>query len=136
MNEKSPVKTLKKLKDKIRNLRDAFRKTGASPTYSPYVEDFDEVLGSRDIINTAFAREVEVLNQEDISHDKGKDNLILFSIYFSQGRERWSELKERCTELKVVRRQVFAKPILVNIIHKKLWSNFLKLKRTSSLLVS
>ena len=48
MNEKGPEKTLKQLKDKIRKLKDAHKaardynkKTGASPTYSPYFEDFD-----------------------------------------------------------------------------------------------
>ena len=89
VNEKGPEKT-KQLKDKIRNLKDAYKaardnnkKTGASPTYSPYFEDFDEVLGTRDVINTLFARQVGVLNQDDISDDGGKGNLILFRIYFS-----------------------------------------------------
>ena len=133
MNKKGPERTLKQLKDKIRNLKDAYKaardnnkKTGASPTYSPYFEDFDEVLGTRDVINTPFAREVGVLNQDDISDDGGKDNLILFRIYFSEGRKRCSELKERCSGLKGVHRKVFAKPVLVNNLHKKMWSNFLK----------
>ena len=45
------------------------------------VKTFDEVLGTRDAINTAFARDVGVFNQDDISHNEGKDNLILFRIY-------------------------------------------------------
>ena len=133
VNEKGPEKTLKQLKDKIRNLKDAYKaardsnkKTGASPTYSPYFEDFDEVLGTCDVINTSFAGEVGLLNQYDISDDVGKDNLSLFRIYFSGGRERFSELKERCSELKGVHRKVFAKPVLVNNLHKNMWSNFLK----------
>ena len=77
------------------------------------------MLGTRDAINTPFAREVGVLNQDDIADDGGKDNLILFRIYFSEGRERCSELKGVC-------RKVFAKPVLANNFHKKLWSNFLK----------
>ena len=92
------------LKTKIRNLKNAYKtsrsnnkKTGASPTYSPYFEDFGEVLGTRDVINTPFAQEVRVLKQDDISDDGGKDNLILFRVYFSEGRERCSELKERCS---------------------------------------
>ena len=132
-NEKGPEQTLKQLKDKIRNLKDAYKaardnnkKTGASPTYSPYFEDFDEVLSTRDVINTPFAGKVGVLKQDDISDDVGKDNLILFRIYFSGGRERFSELKERCSELKGVHRKVFAKPVLVNNLHKNMWSNFLK----------
>ena len=89
VNEKGPEKT-KQLKDKIQNLKDAYKaardnskKTGASPMYSPSFEDFDEVLGTRDVISTPFAREVGVLNKDDISDDGGKGNLILFRIYFS-----------------------------------------------------
>ena len=133
VNEKGREKTLKQLKDKIRNLKDAYKaardnnkKTGASPTYSPYFEEFDEVLGTPDVINTPFVGEVRVLNQDVISDDGGKGNLILFRIYFSEGRERCSELKERCLELKGVYRKVFAKPVLVNNLYEKLWSNFLK----------
>ena len=86
-------KKTKQLKDKIWNLKDAYKaardnikKTGASPTYSPYFEDFDEVLGTRDVINTPFAREVGVLNQDDISDDGGKGNLILFRISLKAGK--------------------------------------------------
>ena len=95
VNEKSPEKTLKQLKDKIRNLKDAYKaalnsskQTGAWPTYSTYFEDFDEVIGTRDVISTPFAREVGVLNQDDISGGGGKDNFILFKICFSEGGER------------------------------------------------
>ena len=73
VNEKGPGKTLKQLKEKIRNLKDAYKaacdnnkKTGASPTYSLYFEHFDEVLGIHDVVNTPFARKVGVLNQDDI----------------------------------------------------------------------
>ena len=88
MNKKGPQKTSKQLKYKMQNLKDAYKaardnkKTGASPTYSPYFEGFDEVLGTRDVINTPFAREGGVLNQDDIADDGGKGNLILFRIYF------------------------------------------------------
>ena len=133
MNEKGPQKTMKQLKYKIRNLKDAYKaasdnnkKTRASPTHSPYFEDFDEVLGTRDVINTPFARESGILDQDYIADDGGKGDLILFRIYFSEGRERCSELKERYSELKGVHRKVFAKTVLVNNLHEKLWSNFLK----------
>ena len=111
VNEKGP--------EKLKNSR----KTGASPTYSPYFEDSDEVLGNRDVINTSFAPEVGVLNQDDISDDGSKYNLYLFRIYFSEGREKCSGLKERCSELKDVHRKVFAKPVVVNNLLKKLRSN-------------
>ena len=65
MNEKGPEKILKQLKDKIQNLKDAYKaardnnkKTGASPTYNSYFEDFDEVLSTCDLRSTPFAREV------------------------------------------------------------------------------
>ena len=95
VNEKSLEKTLKQLKDKIQNLKDAYKaarnnskKTGAWPTYNRYFEDVDEVLGTRDVINAIFAREVGVLNQDDISGGRDKGNFILFKIYFSEGREK------------------------------------------------
>ena len=88
VKEKGPVKRLKQLKGKIRNVKDAYKavcdnykKNGASPTYSLYFEDFDEVLGTRGLRNTTFTREVGALNQDDISHDEGKDNLILCRIF-------------------------------------------------------
>ena len=73
---------MQNLKDAYKAARDNNKKTGASPTYSPYFEGFDEVLGTRDVINTPFAREGGVLNQDDIADDGGKGNLILFRIYF------------------------------------------------------
>ena len=90
------------------------------------LKTFDEVLGTRDVRNTALAREVRVLNQDDISLDESRDNLILFRIYFTQGRERCSELQERYSEVKFVRKKAFAKPVPVFNLHKNLWSNFLK----------
>ena len=62
-------KTLKQLKDTIWNLQDAQKaahdnntKTGASSIWSPYFQDFDEVLGTHDITNTPFTQQVRVLN--------------------------------------------------------------------------
>ena len=51
---------MQNLKDAYKAARDNNKKTGASPTYSPYFEDFDEVLGTRDVINTPFAVELEL----------------------------------------------------------------------------
>ena len=116
---------MQNLKDAC-NTADDNKKSGVSPMYSPYFEDLDEVLGTRDVINTPVARKVWVLSQDDDSDDAGKDNLILFRIYFSESRESCSELKEKYSELKGVNSKVFTKPVLVNILHKKLWSNFLK----------
>ena len=107
MNEKGPEKTLKQLrqnakpKDEYKVVRNNNKKTGTSPTYSPNLEGFDKVLSTHDVINTLFARKVGVLNQDDISDDGGKDNLIMFRICFSEGREK-------CSELKRFHRKVFA----------------------------
>ena len=43
--------------------RDNNKKTGASPTYSLYFEDFHEVLCTHDVVNTTFARKVGVLTK-------------------------------------------------------------------------
>ena len=49
---------MKQCKDKLRNLKDAYKiacdsnkQTGAEPKFSPYYEIFDEVYGTRDVIN-------------------------------------------------------------------------------------
>ena len=102
VNEKGLEKTLKQLrqntkpKDEYKAVRNNNKKTGTSPTYSPNLEGFDEVLGTHGVINTLFARKVGVLNQDNISDDGGKDNLIMFRICFSEGREKCSELN-RCS---------------------------------------
>ena len=65
VNDAGPDKTMKQIKDKLRNLKDAYKaardhnkKTGESPSYSPFYEDFDEVLGTRDAVNTPYATKV------------------------------------------------------------------------------
>ena len=54
-----PAKTMKQCKDKIRNLKDGYKsaklnnkQTGTSPIYAPFYDDFDEILGDRDCVNT------------------------------------------------------------------------------------
>ena len=58
LNRHGPEETLKKCKDKIRNLRDRYKKpkennkkSGASPPFPLFYEDFDEIFSTRDIIN-------------------------------------------------------------------------------------
>ena len=48
---------MQNLKDAC-NTADDNKKSGVSPMYSPYFEDLDEVLGTRDVINTPVARKV------------------------------------------------------------------------------
>ena len=62
-------KSLKQIKTKLRNLKDTYKKakennkkSGASPEFPRYYQDFDEVLGSRDIINLPEVREIGTNN--------------------------------------------------------------------------
>ena len=57
-------KTLKQRKDKIRNFKDSYivardhnKRTGVSPMYYPYYQEFEEVLHIQDLMNTPFAKE-------------------------------------------------------------------------------
>ena len=59
------MKTKKQCTDKLRNLKDFYKKakennriSGASPETSPFFEDFDEIQGSRDVVNMSELKEV------------------------------------------------------------------------------
>ena len=66
VNEAGPAqKTAKQCKDKIRNLKDAYKKakannktSGASPEFTPFFDDFDEMLATRDVIELPLVTEV------------------------------------------------------------------------------
>ena len=73
INAAREPKTLKQIKTKKRNLKDAYnafkdnnKKTGRSPTFCPYFQDFDEILGTRDVVNFYHAKEAGVTNQENV----------------------------------------------------------------------
>ena len=58
-------KTLKQIKTKLRNMKDAYEvskdnnnKTGASPSFWAHFDDLDEILGTRDFVNPPFASQV------------------------------------------------------------------------------
>ena len=84
------LKTLKQIKTKIRNLKGAYKackdnnkKTGRSPTFCPYFQDFDEILETRDVVNFPHAREAGVTNQENVGQaieNEGKCYLITVKI--------------------------------------------------------
>ena len=51
-------KSLKQIKDKLWNLKDAYKQTrdnnkqtGKSPIFCPFYADFDEIFGARDAVN-------------------------------------------------------------------------------------
>ena len=57
---KGAPKTLKQIKDKIlyKIARDHNKIAGVSPKYCPYYQEFDEVLGTGDVVNTLFEKEM------------------------------------------------------------------------------
>ena len=72
VNSFGSEKSLKQVKDKLRNLKDAYKSardhnknTGVSPMYSPFFDEFDEILGTRDVINTPHATEIGTLDDEE-----------------------------------------------------------------------
>ena len=71
VNKHGPEKTVTQCKNKIRNLKAACKaakennkKNGASAEFCQYVNDFDEVLGTRDVINLPHIAEVGVEREE------------------------------------------------------------------------
>ena len=85
-------KSMKQIKDKLWNLRDLYKqakgsnkKTGRSPVFSPYYyQDFDEILGTRDVICLQHSREVgvtrEISNTEIGNEDTG-GKISIFLCY-------------------------------------------------------
>ena len=72
INKVGAEKSLKQCKNKLRNLKDTYKKakennnkSGASPEFPKYYRDFDEVLGSRDIINLPEFREIGTSNSKN-----------------------------------------------------------------------
>ena len=60
-----PDKSVRQCKDKMRNLKDVYKQardnnklTGVSPTYPPFYDDLDEVLGTRDCVSMPNVQEV------------------------------------------------------------------------------
>ena len=89
-------KPLKQIKDKLRNLKDAYKQprdnnkqTGKSPILCPFHEDFDEMFGARDTANWPYAKEVGVAESSHHFKDAASgeatqstnEGLILFNFY-------------------------------------------------------
>ena len=75
-NKHYPEKNLRKCKDKIRNLRDRYKKakennkkSGASLAFPPFYEDFDEIFSKRDIIKIPAFVEVGI----SLPKEEGED---------------------------------------------------------------
>ena len=89
-------KSLKQIKDKLRNLKDAYKQardnnkqTGKSPIFCPFYEDFDEIFVARDTVNLSYAKEVGVVASSHHVNDAvsgeatqcTNEGLILFNFY-------------------------------------------------------
>ena len=68
INTSGPDKTLLQCKNKLRNLKDSYKRakennmsSGASPSFPPFYHEIDEILGTRDCINLPEMREVGVV---------------------------------------------------------------------------
>ena len=64
-DKKGLSKSVTQIKSKLRNMKDTYKKakdnnskTGTSPIYSPFFNDFEEMLASRDAINLKYIKEV------------------------------------------------------------------------------
>ena len=82
VNEAGPAqKTAKQCKDKIRNLKDAYKKakannktSGASPEFTPFFDDFDEMLATRDVIELPLVTEVGL--EDDVVEEEVQQRAI------------------------------------------------------------
>ena len=61
-------KSLKQIKDKLWNLKDAYKQTrdnnkqtGKSPIFCPFYADFDEIFGARDTVNLPMQKKLVLL---------------------------------------------------------------------------
>ena len=82
VNEAGPAqKTAKQCKDKIRNLKDACKKaeannetSGASPEFTPFFDDFDKMLATRDVIELPLVTEVGL--EDDVVEEEVQQRAI------------------------------------------------------------
>ena len=65
IDKKGLSKSVTQIKSKLRNMKDAYKKardnnsqTGTSPIYPSFYNDFEEMLGSRDVKNLKYVKEV------------------------------------------------------------------------------
>ena len=79
IDKKGLSKSVTQIKSKLRNMNDEYKKakdnnsqTGTSPIYPPFYNDFEEMLGSRDVINLKYVKEVGTGLSPDKTDDAGK----------------------------------------------------------------
>ena len=79
IDKKGLSKSVTQIKSKLRNMKDAYKKakdndsqTGTSPIYPPFYNDFEEMLGSIDVINLKYIKEIGTGLSPDKTDDAGK----------------------------------------------------------------
>ena len=91
VNKHGPEKTVKQIKDKLRNLKSDYRaardnnkKTGAALQTSLYFDIFDELFGTRDVVTLPNFTEVGASTTQyssDDENDTGLENEVLQKCY-------------------------------------------------------
>ena len=78
-----PAKNFKQFKDKMRNLKDTYKrvkesnkKTGAAPSFPPYFTQIDEILGYRDVMRLPEKTEVGAnsISDDEINANSDSDS--------------------------------------------------------------
>ena len=78
-----PAKNFKQCKDKMRNLKDAYKrakesnkKTGAAPSFPPYFTQIDKILGCRDVMRLPEKTEViaNSISDDEINANSDSDS--------------------------------------------------------------
>ena len=79
IDKKGLSKSNTQIKSKLRNMKDAYKKakdnnsqTGTSPIYPPFYNDFEEMLGSTDMIKLKYVKEVGTGLSPDKTDEAGK----------------------------------------------------------------
>ena len=79
IDKKGLSKSVTQIKSKLRNMKDAYKKAkdnnsqaGTSPIYPPFYNELEEMLGSRDVINLKYVKEVGTGLSPDKTDDTGK----------------------------------------------------------------
>ena len=90
IDKKGLSKSVTQIKSKLRNMKNAYKKakdnnsqTGTSAIYPPFYNDFEEMLGSRDVINLKYVKEVGTCLSPDKADDAEK-----FATWLSDPRPR------------------------------------------------
>ena len=82
VNAAGPLKSVKQCKDKLRNLKDAYKaacdnnkQTGAEPKFPPFYDTFDEIFATRDVINMPNVLDSGHINRKtDIDNNNNSSN--------------------------------------------------------------